>query len=172
MQNVYQVKIPVLIVHFDQIPTNSANKPLRIGLASRLSLPELTDTTSDSAVQFEATCPAATADSRSPIECRALFPLSKWQLRSVEAAIRCSFFRRHRPGYNPYRHAVGQPRRRLSPIRHAVGLARPCCKMSTILSARRPCCRPIGHSVGYCTCHMAVGHAVCHRPCCRPCCLP
>ncbi|EAA34040.3 acetyl-CoA synthetase-like protein [Neurospora crassa] len=55
-QSLQQVKWPGLIVYMEDVP-KSNNKVLRIKLADRLGLPELTDSSRYCDVHYEATCP-------------------------------------------------------------------------------------------------------------------
>lgn len=64
-----QVKWPVLIVYMDDLPKKN-NKVLRIKLAERLSIPQLTDETAYIARHWEADCPKPDTDLSVPITCR------------------------------------------------------------------------------------------------------
>ncbi|KAF2726197.1 acetyl-CoA synthetase-like protein [Polychaeton citri CBS 116435] len=64
-----KVKIPVLVVYMDGgVPTNN-NKVLRIKLADRLGLPEISDSTPQAERYYEAVCPPANTALSVPIEC-------------------------------------------------------------------------------------------------------
>lgn len=65
-----QVKVPVLLVYMDGgVPTNN-NKVLRIKLANRLDLPEVSDHTAPAGRYFEATCPPPNTPLSTSIQCR------------------------------------------------------------------------------------------------------
>lgn len=64
-----QVKWPTLIVYMDDLPKKN-NKVLRIKLADRLSVPQLTDGTAYLARHWEADCPPPDTDLSVPIFCR------------------------------------------------------------------------------------------------------
>lgn len=64
-----QVKWPALIVYMDDLPKKN-NKVLRIKLAERLSLPQLTDETAYIARHWEAECPKPDTDLSVPVTCR------------------------------------------------------------------------------------------------------
>lgn len=67
-----QVKVPVLLVYMDGgVPTNN-NKVLRIKLADRLNLPEISDHTACAGRYFEATCPPPNTPLSTPIPSRVL----------------------------------------------------------------------------------------------------
>ncbi|KAJ3142503.1 hypothetical protein HK100_002569 [Physocladia obscura] len=66
----HPTKWPQLIVFMDDLPKNMTNKPLRIKLANRLDLQEITDTTPASKRIFEAQCPQKGAAITEPIFCR------------------------------------------------------------------------------------------------------
>lgn len=67
-----QVKVPVLLVFMDGgVPTNN-NKVLRIKLADRLGLPEISDHTPPAGRYFEATCPPPNTPLSTPIHSREL----------------------------------------------------------------------------------------------------
>lgn len=63
-----QVKWPTFVVYMEDLPKKN-NKVLRIKLADRLSLPQLTDETSYIARHWEADCPAPDTDLSVPIFC-------------------------------------------------------------------------------------------------------
>lgn len=63
-----QLKWPVLIVYMDDLPKNN-NKVLRIKLAERLSLPQITDETSYLSRHWEGVCPRPDTPLTAPIEC-------------------------------------------------------------------------------------------------------
>lgn len=66
------VKIPVLMVFMDAgVPTNN-NKVLRIKLAERLGLPEISDNSSAEARYYEADCPPVNTPLKEPIGSRPL----------------------------------------------------------------------------------------------------
>lgn len=78
-------KWPAAVVYTVALPVSSARKVVRIGMAERLGLPELTDDTPDSAVHFEVTAlPDPREGNKAPIGC-APVPLD---LAAVEAALR------------------------------------------------------------------------------------
>ena len=62
-------KWPFAIVYMDDLPKNSAGKPLRIKLADRLGIQQLTDQTPALARHFEATVPHKDAPLSTPIPC-------------------------------------------------------------------------------------------------------
>lgn len=64
-----QVKWPTIIVYMDDLPKKN-NKVLRIRLAERLSLPQLTDEVTYIARHWEAECPKPDTDLSVPIDCR------------------------------------------------------------------------------------------------------
>lgn len=64
-----QVKWPTLIVYMDDLPKKN-NKVLRIKLAERLSLPQLTDETAYIARHWEADCPKPDTDLSVAIPCQ------------------------------------------------------------------------------------------------------
>lgn len=64
-----QVKWPTLVVYMDDLPKKN-NKVLRIKLADRLSLPQLTDDTAYLARHWEAACPKPDTDLSVPISCK------------------------------------------------------------------------------------------------------
>lgn len=67
-----QVKIPTLIVYMDAgLPTNN-NKVLRIKLAERLCLPEISDSTPQALRHYEATCPPPNTPLSDMIHCDAV----------------------------------------------------------------------------------------------------
>ncbi|CAK4031821.1 related to coenzyme a synthetase [Lecanosticta acicola] len=67
-----QVKVPVVLVYMDEgLPTNN-NKVLRIKLADRLGLPEVSDHTPASGRYFEAVSPPLNTPLSTPIECTGL----------------------------------------------------------------------------------------------------
>ncbi|KAI7233143.1 acetyl-CoA synthetase-like protein [Hortaea werneckii] len=73
------VKIPVLVVFMDQgLPTNN-NKVLRIKLADRLGLPEISDQTPHSQRHYQAITPPPNTPLQTPIECE-LLPTSNHAL--------------------------------------------------------------------------------------------
>ncbi|RMY10562.1 hypothetical protein D0868_03634 [Hortaea werneckii] len=66
------VKIPVLVVFMDHgLPTNN-NKVLRIKLADRLGLPEISDQTPHSQRHYQAICPPPNTPLQTTIECELL----------------------------------------------------------------------------------------------------
>ena len=78
-----QVKIPVLLVYMDGgLPVNN-NKVLRIKLAERLGLPEISDRTPVRERHYEAICPPVNAQLSTPIACSILIP----DHRCLEAAL-------------------------------------------------------------------------------------
>lgn len=64
-----QVKWPALVVYMDDLPKKN-NKVLRIKLAERLSLPQLTDETAYIARHWAADCPGPDTDLSVPISCK------------------------------------------------------------------------------------------------------
>ncbi|KAH9479272.1 putative NRPS-like protein biosynthetic cluster [Psilocybe cubensis] len=62
-------KWPFAIVFMDDVPKNSAGKPLRIGLSKRLGIGQLTDDHSILSRHFEAVAPPITQSIHSPIPC-------------------------------------------------------------------------------------------------------
>ncbi|KAK4503390.1 hypothetical protein PRZ48_004305 [Zasmidium cellare] len=81
-----QVKIPVAIVYMDGgVPTNN-NKVLRIKLADRLNLPEISDSTPPSGRCFEAICPPPNTALSQPIESKPL-TFTHQSLREACAAV-------------------------------------------------------------------------------------
>ncbi|KAJ3381630.1 hypothetical protein HDU84_004975 [Entophlyctis sp. JEL0112] len=63
-------KWPQLIVFMNDIPKNHSGKPLRIGLADRLGLPEISETTHPLQRTFDAVCPVKGTASSVPISCK------------------------------------------------------------------------------------------------------
>lgn len=67
-----QVKIPVVVVFMDGgLPTNN-NKVLRIRLADRLRLPEVSDSTLSGQRHYDAVCPPNNTPLQMPIDCSVL----------------------------------------------------------------------------------------------------
>lgn len=67
-----QVKVPVLVVYMEGgVPTNN-NKVLRIKLADRLDLPEISDHTAPAGRYFEAICPPPNTPLSTSIQCNQL----------------------------------------------------------------------------------------------------
>lgn len=64
-----QAKWPTLIVYMDDLPKKN-NKVLRIKLAERLAIPQLTDDTAYIASHWEADCPPSDTDLSVPILCK------------------------------------------------------------------------------------------------------
>lgn len=63
-----QLKWPTMIVYMDDLPKNN-NKVLRIKLAERLALPQITDETPYLSRHWESVCPKADTSLSTPIEC-------------------------------------------------------------------------------------------------------
>ena len=81
-----QVKTPVLLVYMDGgLPVNN-NKVLRIKLAERLVLPEISDSTSIRERHYEAVCPPPNTKLNEPISCWGL-PLDRGYLRDACMAL-------------------------------------------------------------------------------------
>ena len=76
-------KWPFVIVYMDDLPKNSAGKPLRIKLAERLGLAVLTDDTPPVSRHFEASAPDKNVPLSQPIPCT----LVSISVSSVEEAI-------------------------------------------------------------------------------------
>ncbi|KAK3709125.1 hypothetical protein LTR37_011104 [Vermiconidia calcicola] len=74
-----QVKIPTVVVYMDANLPNNNNKVLRIKLADRLGLPELSDDTSEDQRHYEAVCPPPNTALTETIACRQL-PIKHDQL--------------------------------------------------------------------------------------------
>lgn len=96
-----QVKVPFFVVFMDGgLPTNN-NKILRVGLADRLSLPEVTDATPASERHYEAMCPPQNTALSVQIPCQPLI----LDVELMEAACRAVLPRPHdldfhiKPGY-------------------------------------------------------------------------
>ncbi|KAJ7218399.1 acetyl-CoA synthetase-like protein [Mycena pura] len=68
-ENLHPSKWPFLIVYMDDVPKNSAGKPLRIKLATRLGLGRLSDSVTLVRRHFEAQVPSAQAALTEPIPC-------------------------------------------------------------------------------------------------------
>ncbi|KAJ6605825.1 AMP-dependent synthetase and ligase [Mycena sp. CBHHK59/15] len=77
-------KWPFALVYMDDLPKNSAGKPLRIKLASRLGLGRLADAVPPLHRHFEAAAPPSTAALSDPIPCARV----ALDLSAVEAALK------------------------------------------------------------------------------------
>ncbi|OBZ77802.1 putative peroxisomal-coenzyme A synthetase [Grifola frondosa] len=67
-------KWPFVIVYMDDLPKNNAGKPLRIKLASRLGISQMTDNTPAIMRYFEATAPDKNVPLSEPIPCSRVSP--------------------------------------------------------------------------------------------------
>ncbi|KAI0639967.1 acetyl-CoA synthetase-like protein [Trametes polyzona] len=76
-------KWPFVVVYMDDLPKNSAGKPLRIKLAQRLGIDELTDETPAISRHYQAAVPDKNAPLTQPIECCAV----SLDLEAVERVI-------------------------------------------------------------------------------------
>ena len=80
--NLGQVKIPVVVVYMDGgVPTNN-NKVLRIRLAERLGLPQISDSSSQAERYYEALCPPVNTSLGTTIPC-SLLQTSHDELRAA-----------------------------------------------------------------------------------------
>ncbi|KDR80877.1 hypothetical protein GALMADRAFT_241361 [Galerina marginata CBS 339.88] len=70
MGHLHPSKWPFAIVYMDDIPKNSAGKPLRIGLAQRLGIGQLTDHDPLLHRHFEAILPPISESNQDPIPCK------------------------------------------------------------------------------------------------------
>ncbi|KAJ3121583.1 hypothetical protein HK100_012325 [Physocladia obscura] len=79
----HPTKWPQLVVFMDDLPKNMTNKPLRIKLADRLGLNEITDTTPIFERIYEAQCPVKGSPITEPIICHKAPGVELKQLQNI-----------------------------------------------------------------------------------------
>ncbi|GAB5593410.1 hypothetical protein Unana1_08310 [Umbelopsis nana] len=85
-KSLHHSKLPQVMVYLDDIPKNAVNKPLRIKLSERLSIPEVKNSESNVNVAqrlYEGICPAKGAPLAEPIHVSSV----SWEIETLVGAI-------------------------------------------------------------------------------------